>query len=150
MNAISEICTLLAVVALGLTAGALLAEAVVLVPFWRSVPPSSFLAWYKINAERLHNFFAPLEISTAALIVAAAAAKAVTAATGSGLLYASAILMVAVLAVFPMYFQRANCAFANGSIAIERVAQELCRWGRWHWARTAIAIASFTCALVAR
>jgi hypothetical protein len=150
MNAISEICTLLATIALGLTAGALLAEALVLVPFWRSVPPTSFLSWYKINARRLYNFFAPLEVSTAALTVSAAILHGLTASTGNGLRYTAAILMVTVLAVFPIYFQRANASFADGSIAVERVAEELCRWGTWHWARTGIAIAAFACALLAR
>ena len=52
---------LLAVLGLGLSAGALLAEAGVLVPFWQAQKPEAFLDWYRENASRLLGFFGPLE-----------------------------------------------------------------------------------------
>ena len=139
----------MAVTALGLTAGALLAEGAVLVPFWRSVPPERFLAWYKDNAARLQNFFGPLEIAAALLIFAAAGLAWVRQADGRLLLTASAMLTLAVLAVFPLYFQRANTSFATGTIAAGQVPAELRRWGAWHWVRTVLAAAAFACATVA-
>ena len=65
----------LAVTAMGLTAGAVLAEAMVLVPYWRSMPPAAFLAWYRQHGELLFRFYAPLEIAAALLVVAAASAS---------------------------------------------------------------------------
>ena len=56
---------------------------------------------------------------------------------------------VAVLAVFPMYFQQANTSFARGAIASADVARELERWATWHWGRTLLAIGAFACALLA-
>ena len=53
------------------------------------------------------------------------------------------------LAVFPLYFQRANASYAAGTIAAGDVAGELRRWSAWHWGRTAIAIAAFLSAAVA-
>jgi len=52
----------LATLALGVAAGAMLAEGAVLVPWWRSMPPEAFLRWYADNARRLFEFFGPLEI----------------------------------------------------------------------------------------
>src|SRR6267378_2029146 len=52
----------LAAVALGLAAGATLAEGAVLVPFWRSLDPEAFLAWYRRYAALLLRFFGPLEV----------------------------------------------------------------------------------------
>jgi len=61
----------------------------------------------------------------------------------------AAILSLMVLAVFPVYFQRANASFRDGTIAHGSVRDELQRWSTWHWARTAIAIAAFGSALLA-
>ena len=134
---------------LGVSAGALVTEACVLVPFWRSLPPESFLAWYRQNARLLLRFFGPLEVG-AVVVSAAAAVKSLLAAhPASQLLTLAAGLSVAVLVAYPMYFQRVNASFSDGSIAIERVAPELGRWSRWHWARTAIATAAFAAATMA-
>ena len=46
----------LAVIALGLMAGALLAEAAILVPFWRALPAASFLKWYREHGALLLRF----------------------------------------------------------------------------------------------
>jgi len=61
---------------------------------------------------------------------------------------ASALLAVVVLAAFPLYFQRVNDSFAAG-IAADRVDAELRRWSSWHWARTIVATAAFSAAVVA-
>jgi hypothetical protein len=83
------------------------------------------------------------------LAIAAAALGWLHRGAGRHLLLVSALLSVAVLAVFPLYFQRANASFAAGTIAASDVAGELRRWSAWHWGRTAIAIAAFLAAAVA-
>ena len=40
---------ILATMALGVAAGAMLAEGAVLVPWWRAMPPEAFLRWYADN-----------------------------------------------------------------------------------------------------
>ncbi len=141
--------TLLSVLALGLMAGALVAEGAILVRFWRSVPPEVFLSWYKRNAALLQNFFGPLEIAAAVLTIAAAALTWIGHRPGRELFAASALFGIAVLAAFPLYFQRANASFATGTIAVVRVAEELRRWSAWHWVRTVLAIIGFACAAAA-
>jgi len=140
---------LLAVLALGLSAGALVAEGAVLVPFWRSLQPESFLAWYRQHATLLLRFFGPLEIVAASLAVVAALVSWLGDEPASGLLAISAVLAVLVLAMFPLYFQRANASFAGATIATTEVGVELRRWSIWHWVRVVLAIAAFAVAVVA-
>ena len=139
----TTVSTVLAVGLLGLSAGALLAEGAVLVPWWRSQKPADFLAWYPENEALLIRFFGPLEVL--AFLTAAVAAAATWMATGSppaGLL-TSSVLALAVLAAFPLYFKAANTSFTEGTIAPDGLGAELARWARWHWARTVLATVAF-------
>ena len=61
----------LAVVSLGLSAGALLAEASVLVPFWRAQNPEAFLSWYRQHSGLLLRFFGPLEVASGLFVLGA-------------------------------------------------------------------------------
>lgn len=140
---------MLAIAALGLSAGALLAEGAILVPFWRSLPARSFLAWYREHAGLLLRFFAPLEIAAALLPALAAAVGWLGGSAGAPLLAVSAALALLVLAAFPAYFQRANASFADQSIAVDQVPDELRRWSRWHWGRACVATLAFLLAILA-
>jgi hypothetical protein len=137
---------LLAVLALGLSAGAMLTEGAVLVPYWRSLPPELFLNWYAANASLLFDFFGPLEVASTALTVAAAALSGYGHRPGRGLLIVSAVLTLAVLAAFPLYFQDVNAHFAAGTIARDSVATELAAWAWWHWLRTTLGASAFVAA----
>lgn len=139
----------LAVVFLGLAAGALLAEAGVLVPFWRSLAPEAFLAWYQQHARLLLRFFGPLEVASGAFVVGATLLAWLGFIGGRYLLSGSALLTVLVLASFPAYFQAANGRFAAGSISHDEVGAELRRWAAWHLARTILAVLAFILAAVA-
>ncbi len=134
--------------ALGLSAGALLTEGAVLVPWWRSLPPEAFLDWYATNAARLFNFFGVVEIAAGVLAVAAAALYRFHHG-GGGLFVAAAGLAVAVLSFFPLYFEQVNADFAAGTVELAAVAGELALWAAWHWARTLIGVGAFVAALLA-
>jgi hypothetical protein len=149
MEGIGAAATLLAVAALGLSAGALVTEGAVLVPFWRSLEPAEFLDWYGRHATLLLRFFGPLEGAGAALAAAAATLASLDGGDAGRLLGAAALLALAVLAAFPLYFQKVNAGFAARSVAPERVAAELRRWSLWHWGRTALAVGAFLCAALA-
>jgi hypothetical protein len=140
---------LAAVVALGLSAGAMFTEAAFFAPYWRSLPAEEFLAWFAANAQRLFDFYGPLEIVTTVLVVAAAASSRYRRRAGAAWFAAAAVLSLLVLALFPLYFQAANASFATRSIAAADVAAELARWSNWQWLRTALGIAAFLTALLA-
>lgn len=149
METVSSVVALLAAVALGLTTGALLAEGAILVPFWRSLPSENFLSWYQLHAALLQQFFGPLEVAAAILTAVAAALSRVSADRRNLFPVMATLFAVAVLAVFPIYFQRVNTSFAAGTIAADRVAEELRRWSSWHWFRTVMAMAAFVFSLAA-
>jgi hypothetical protein len=139
----------LAAVVLGVAAGALVTEGAVLVPTWRALAPTDFLAWYRRHAGLLFRFFGTLEV--VALLAALAAFALDWRAQGAPSLprAVAAALCLAVLAVFPLYFQRVNASFEQATIALDRVPAELARWARWHWARTALALGAAIAAVLA-
>ena len=139
---------LLAVGTLGLAAGAMLAEGAVLVPWWRSLPAEVFLRWYADNGSRLFAFFGPLEMLSAGLAVAAGVVYRHGPAGARGLFASSAVLAVAVLGLFPLYFQQVNASFASGTIPLDRVPGVLGRWAAWHWLRTAFGLMAFAAAVL--
>jgi hypothetical protein len=136
----------LAVIALGLAAGAMLTEAAVLVPYWRSLPPQAFLDWYAAHAALLFRFYGTLEIASTVLVVAAALLHVRGRQPGWAWFVAATALAIAVLAAFPLYFRDVNASFAAATIARDRIAEELTRWAAWHWMRTAIGAAAFAAA----
>jgi hypothetical protein len=135
---------LLATLALGVAAGAMLAEGAVLVPWWRSMPPEGFLRWYADNARRLLEFYGPLEIVSATLTLLAAVVHRPARRWFVG----AALLALAVLASFPIYFRDVNASFETGAIGVDRLPAELGRWAAWHWGRTMLGLLAFALALL--
>src|SRR5262245_32326627 len=146
---VESVMLVLAVVALGLSAGAVVAEGAILIPFWRSLEPAAFLAWYHQHARLLLWFFGPLEVASALLVVLAALVSWFTGERSSGLLAGASVLALLVLAAFPLYFQRANGSFVEATIATTEVPMELHRYSNYHWVRVALAVAAFVLAAVA-
>jgi hypothetical protein len=135
-----------AVATLGISAGALLAEACVLVPLWRAMSPTAFLAWYSEHAGLLLAFFGPLEVVSTIAVLLAAGLGLFSGAAGAAAMTLAAGLSLAVLVTFPVYFRRANESFADGSLGEAAVPDELARWARWHQARVALATLAFAVA----
>ncbi|MEQ9320605.1 MAG: hypothetical protein RIF41_15665 [Polyangiaceae bacterium] len=134
---------LLATVLLGLYAGSLLTEGVVLVPYWRRMAHADFMRLHGDVGPHLFRYFAPLTTLAVGLSVAAAMREAV--------LYSwrtlAAVLCVAALLTFFIYFKRANAAFAAGNLTESELAPELARWSAWHWLRTVAVVAAFVAAI---
>lgn len=146
---LSTAVALAAVLALGLSAGAMLTEAAVLAPSWRAASAEDFLDWFGNNEPRLVAFYGPLEIASTLLAIGAASLYGLQRRAGGGLLALSAALSVVVLLLYPLYFEQVNASFVARSIASADVAVELARWQAWQWLRTAIGFAAFAAALLA-
>ena len=131
---------LLATVALGLAAGALLAEAAVIIPWWRTLPADAFLAWYAANTSRLFQFYGTLEMVAAVLVLVAAVL------VRDRYSVIALVLSLAVLAMFPLYFQRANESFESATVAAAELPAVLAQYSTWHWVRTLIGTAAFAAA----
>ena len=141
--------SLLAVVLLGVTAGAMLAEAALLVPHWQSLAPADFFDWYAANTSRLVDFYSPLEIASAVVALVCALTYSLQSRAGAGLWWIAAVLSTVVIAMFFVYFKDANAGFLNRSIAESSLPDALATWGRWQWARVGAGCAAFVASVLA-
>lgn len=148
LSILSESARFLAAASLGVFAGGMLTEGCVLVPYWRSLKPSEFFAWYAANGQRLQGFFGPLTIVTTLLALAAGLSSLCEGHPAGWLATLAAGLSVAVVLTFFVYFGKANKSFANASFPADEVAAELDRWARWHWWRTGLSFLALAAAMM--
>ena len=135
----ADIVQLSSTLVLGLLAGSLLTEAIILVPYWRKMEPALFFELHSSLGPNLFRYFAPLTILAVGLAVAVAM---ITGAANLAWLVAAG-LCIAALAIFFIYFRAANNRFANHDLADAALAGELKKWATWHWLRTLIIIVAF-------
>lgn len=137
------------VIVLGLSAGAMLTEAIPFVSYWRSLPPDEFLDWFADNEPRLVAFYAPLQTTTLVVTVLATLAHAFPRRDGLVQWIAATALSIVVLALYGIYFKDVNAAFVARTIAAADVGSELERWAAWQWVRTVVGTAAFAAGLLA-
>lgn len=147
LSLLCDLLRLLSAASLGVFVGAMLTEGCVLVPFWRSLPATEFLAWYRANDQRLLGFFGPITSLAALLALAAAVATVWEGHPGRWAAATAAVLSIVVVTTFFVYFQGANARFAAASIRAEDIPAELARWAAWHWWRTGFSVAALAAAL---
>jgi hypothetical protein len=140
-----DILGLLSAVALGLFAGSLLLEGLVLVPFWRGLLPDTFFQMHHDFGGRLFAYFAPLTIMAASLPVSFALLMKGGDCFGN----VAALGSIGVLLFFPLFFKKANGEFANRQISNEQLPSRLKAWSLFHSVRTAIAILAFSASVLA-
>lgn len=128
------------VVVLGLLAGSLALEMFVFVPYWRTIRSDDFYGLHHQVGPLLFRYFAPL--TGLAAVVPVAAAVVGRNSAGSSWRWAAAALSVGVLAFFPLFFKKANEAFASRSVAVADLPSALYRWAQVHTVRTAVAVAA--------
>jgi len=149
MLALAEWLRWAAAASLGIYAGAMLTEAGVLVPFWRTLAPGEFLRWYAGNATRLNGFFGPITIAGVLFALLAAALSLWQGHPGRWWALVAAGVMAALLAGYFAYFEQANARFAHATIAPDAVPAALERWQLRHNVRTALSVLAFFAALSA-
>lgn len=134
---------------LGLFSGSLLTEALLLVPYWRSLKFDAFYELHSVFGPRLFRYFAPL---TAAAIILSlvSAGRGFFALTGHDpLAWTAAGLSILVLSTFFAYFGRANQAFAERRLSATELEVELARWHSVHNFRTLMALLAFAASILA-
>lgn len=144
-----RIFVILVAAVMGISAGASLAEAALFVPFWTELGPGAFYDWYAANKARLVGLYSPLQILSAVGAALAWVWLLLKKDPGKRAMSLALLAALAVLALFFVYFKAANAAFAERTIADDQLAAALVEWGRWQWARVALATLSFLAALFA-
>lgn len=145
---IIETLQLLSSLALGLLVGSLLTEAMILVPYWRTMEPSEFLRLHGSLGPRLYTYFAPLTILATLLPVSAALLPMILDATYHWVSLVPAIITLVMLAIYFGFFKGANDSFKTGSVGIDGLSEALVKWASWHWLRVGLGVAAFTASLL--
>ena len=101
---IIEILQLISSLALGLLVGSLLTEAMILVPYWRTMEPKDFLNLHSTLGPRLHTYFAPLTILATMLPVFSGVMPVILGATSHWLSLVPGIITLVMLAIYFGYF----------------------------------------------
>lgn len=128
----------IAMLLVGLLAGSLLTEGLVLVPFWRGLQVERFYELHGPMGPKLFRYFAPLTL----LAVCATLAAAVTRPDNPLLLVSAACLLTA-LAVFFLYFRAANSKLSTHAYDGPGLSAALKEWAIWHHMRTGLVLAGF-------
>jgi len=128
-----------AVLAGVLTGGMVLIE-VVLVPFWRALPPAEFRAWFAAHSGRIRALLVPLGAATGIACTASAAVRAVGGRRGRPASVAAAGAAAGVIAVTVTVNEPANHRFTAGTLTDAETTQLLHRWARWHHLRVALGL----------
>ncbi len=138
-----DILSLATACVLGVFAGSLLTEALLLVPYWRTLSLERFYALHRDFGPRLFRYFAPLTSIATILPLLSAARGFLGSGQHDPFAWLSAGLVVAVTLTFPLYFKKANEAFADGNLNETELKRELARWAKVHNFRTVLALLGF-------
>lgn len=134
---------------LGLLAGALLAEGALLVPYWRTLSAEQFYALHPTYGPLLYRFYAPLTVAAPLAALLSAAVATALGADRAAAAWGAALLALALVACYGLFFRRANDAFSRHAVPAADLPAALARWAAWHRARVVIAILAFVCSLLA-
>jgi hypothetical protein len=146
---ITKLFLLFTVLILGISAGAMLTEVVILVSYWKSMPAQDFLIWFQNHDALLTSFFGKLQTGGLLLTLACVVILKVRKQPFDKFLLSSLLLSIAIILMFFLYFKSANTSFATGTIPLANVPEELVRWGQWQWGRTTLGMLAFITALFA-
>ncbi len=131
---------LLSAVLVGLMAGGMVLIEVVLLPFWRTVPPAEFRRWFTANAPRIRTLMVPLGAGAAIASVAAAVTDVLLAGRRGPAPLTAAAATVGVVAVTVTVSEPANHRFTGGSLTDTETTELLGSWARWHHLRVVLGV----------
>ena len=145
LNRISPWSVFAATLLLGISAGASLAEQILLVPFWKNLSAPEFYDWYAKNAAGLVAFYSPLQIYSAVLALVSFVLLMLAKDPARWSMLAATVLSLAVLATFFVFFRDANAAFIAGAMAAQDLRAALDIWESWQWVRITLQMGAFVC-----
>ena len=133
---------LVSAVLAGVLAGGMVLIQVVLVPFWRGIPPAEFRQWFTAHAERIRRLMIPLGAGALAVSVASAATHLIGRRPQSGPAVAAAVATGGVIGITLTVNEPANHRFTAGSLTDAETRDLLGTWTRWHHVRVALGLAA--------
>ena len=136
---ISRFLALLSAVLAGLLAGGMILIDVVLVPFWRGVPPGQFRTWFAGHSDRIRTVMIPLG-GGAAAVNALSAAVQTAKGPRAGAASMAAAAAAGVVAITITVNEPMNHQFTAEQLTDPETANLLERWARWHRLRVGLGV----------
>ncbi|MCU0419903.1 MAG: hypothetical protein MUC38_09620 [Cyclobacteriaceae bacterium] len=138
---------LLSTAILGIFLGTQLAEAMLIVPYWKGISVEEFFVFYNLYGKALHQFYSPLTIAATILPVFTFVWSLFKKQKIDPLLWIMVVFTLLFFSSYFVYFKEANLSFANRTIANELLPDKLNEWANWHWGRVTCEAIAFVCGL---
>lgn len=145
---ISKILLLLSTGCLGIFLGTQIAEACLIVPYWKKLSPDKFFDFYRTHGQKLHKFYAPLTILATLSTLCTVALFLLKGSEEMVNLLLIGISTLVFFSTYFMFFKNANKRFSEKSISNKDLPSELVRWANWHWARVTFECIAFVLSLL--
>ena len=134
-NLILKILLMLSTCTLGVFLGTQLAEAALIVPYWKGLSSEDFFAFYKAHGKKLQQFYAPLTIAATILPICTIVCSLLGKTKTLPLMWLMLFFSLLFFSTFFIYFKAANYNFTMQTISYEALPNELLKWEKWHWTR---------------
>lgn len=122
--------------------GSQITEAVILVPYWKSLSTSDFYSYYQNFGPSIGQFYTILTIVTAFIPIALAIYYFQSKASGLLFSIISALFAILFITCFYVYFKGTNELFYQSVLTEIELKNELITWGKWHWGRIVLEVFS--------
>ncbi len=142
---ISRFLGLLSTVLAGLLTGGMILIDVVLLPFWRGVPPEQFRTWFAGHSDRIRTVMIPLGAGAAAANAASAVVQMAKGPRAGAASMAAAAAAAGVVAITITVNEPMNHRLTAGQLTDAETATLLERWARWHRLRVALGVLATLC-----
>ena len=152
-SGIPEPVAVLPAVLTGLLTGGMVLIEVVLLPFWRGIPPAEFRRWFSAHAHRIRAVMIPLGMGAGVAGVASTGAQLIGRRRSSRASVISTAATAGVIAITVAVSEPANHRFTAGTLTDTETRDLLRTWARWHHLRVVLGLAATvaaTSALVKR
>jgi hypothetical protein len=143
-----KILLLLSTCTLGVFLGTQLAEAVLIVPYWKELSSDDFFTFSKKYGIKLYQFYAPLTIAATIFPTASFAYSLFGKSKPDIMMWLMFIFTLLFFATYYIYFKEANLSFTERTISDDSLSDELIKWGNWHWTRVFCEAVAFICGLI--
>jgi Domain of unknown function (DUF1772) len=144
-----EICYAMSAGILGIFTGAQIAEAVLFVPYWKSLEPQKFFLLHKTYSPKIYKFFAPLTITATLIPIGTAIYSQIINSPGKIFSALMGVFTLLFFATYFIYFKKANKSFEDAALTDDELPIELDKWEKWHRARIYLEIGALICSLIA-
>ena len=122
--------------------GSQITEAILLVPYWKSLSTHDFQAYYKQFGPSIGQFYTILTIVAALIPVSMAIYCKRINSNALKLALSSTFFAILFIACFYVYFKGTNELFYQAALSDVELKRELIIWNYWHWGRIVLELIS--------